>query len=64
VTVAEIDVQPAGEESGETYFTVTVREGDSSTNHRVTVTDGDHRRLGERFDSYQDLVRACFEFLL
>ena len=64
MTVAEIDVQPAGEGSGETHFTVTVREGDSTSTHRVTVTDGDYRRLGERFETYQDFVRACFEFLL
>jgi hypothetical protein len=62
--VAEIDVQPVGEGSGETHFNVTVREADSTTTHQVTVTDGDYRRMGERFDSYEDFVRACFEFLL
>lgn len=62
--MAEVDVQPAGEGSGETRYTVTIRDGDSSTTHQVTVTDGDYRRLGERHDSKEDLVRASFEFLL
>jgi hypothetical protein len=62
--MAEIDVQPAGEEGGTSRFAVTVREGDSSTTHEVTVTDGDYRRLGESYGSYQDFVHASFEFLL
>jgi hypothetical protein len=64
VTGAVIDVKPAGEGSSATHFTVTVRDGGSDTTHQVTVTDGDYRRMGERFDSYEDFVRACFEFLL
>jgi hypothetical protein len=62
--LAEVDVQPAGERNGETRYTVTIRDGDSSTTHQVTVTDGDYRRLGERHDSHEDLVRASFVFLL
>jgi hypothetical protein len=62
--VADIDIQAAGEGSGETRFRVTVREGDSTSEHEVTVTDGDYRRMGEQFDSYEDFVRASFEFLL
>ena len=62
--MAEIEVQPAGEEGGTSRFTVTVKEGDSTTTHDVTVTDGDYRRLGESYGSYQDFVRASFEFLL
>jgi hypothetical protein len=60
----EIEVQPVGEEGGRSRFTVTVREGDSTTTHDVTVTDGDYRRLGERYDAYRDFVHASFEFLL
>jgi hypothetical protein len=62
--VSEIKIESAGEGSGETRFRVTIREGDSTSDHLVTVTDGDYRRLGEGFDSYQDFVRATFEFLL
>jgi hypothetical protein len=62
--MAEIEIEAAGEGSGKTRFRVTVREGDSSSEHEVTVTDGDYRRLGERYDSYEDFVRATFQFLL
>jgi hypothetical protein len=57
-------IEPAGEGGGATRFLVTVTEGGSSSTHEVTVTDRDYRRLGERFDSYEELVRASMEFLL
>ena len=62
--MSEIQIKLAGEGSGATRFHVTVREGDSSSDHVVTVTDGDYRRMGEGYDSYEDFVRVTFEFLL
>ena len=62
--VAEIQIEQAGEGGGATRFLVTVSEPGTSSTHEVTVTDGDYRRLGEGFDSYENFVRASFEFLL
>jgi hypothetical protein len=62
--VAQMQIEQVGEGGGATRFLVTVSERGSSSTHEVTVTDGDYRRLGEGFDSYQDLVRASIEFLL
>jgi hypothetical protein len=61
--VADIDVRlvDPGERS---TFEVTVTEGDSSTTHRVTVSDVEIGRPGAGYDSEQDFVRGCFEFLL
>jgi hypothetical protein len=58
--VAEITVTREGAER----FHVVVREGDSSTEHTVTLTTADHERLGSGRRSPEDLVRAGFEFLL
>jgi hypothetical protein len=61
--VADIDVRLI--EPGErTRWEVTVTEGGSSTTHEVTLSDVDMGRLGAGHDSEQELVRACFEFLL
>jgi hypothetical protein len=58
--VAEIIVTREGAER----FHVTIREGDASTEHDVTLTSADHERLGAGHRSPEDLVRAGFEFLL
>lgn len=58
--MAEITVTPLGTER----FRVTVREGDSSTEHDVTLGAADHERLGDGRRSPEELVRAGFEFLL
>lgn len=51
-------------EPGETTrFRVRVAEGDSTTEHEVTVTDTD-LRLAAGYPSTQAFVRACFEFML
>jgi hypothetical protein len=61
--MAEIEVTPA--EPGETTrFRVRVAEGDSTTEHEVTVTDADLHRLAAGYPSAQAFVRACFEFML
>lgn len=58
--MAEITVTSEGAER----FHVTVREGDASTEHDVTLTTADHERLGAGHRSAEELVRAGFEFLL
>jgi hypothetical protein len=61
--VTEIEVSPVV--PGDTSeFRVRVTEGDSATEHEVTVTDADLHRLATGHASTQDFVRACFEFLL
>lgn len=58
--MADIRVQPAGSNA----FTVRVLDGGSETTHRVTVTPSDFQRLGEGYGSPEELLRACFDFLL
>ena len=58
--MAEISVT---RESAE-RFHVTIREGDASTEHTVTLTSADHERLGDGHRSPEEVVRAAFEFLL
>jgi hypothetical protein len=45
-------------------FAVHVREGDSRTDHDVTLASHDLDRLGARYASAEEFVRACFDFLL
>jgi hypothetical protein len=44
-------------------FDVAVREGDATTEHAITVSEGDLERLGAG-RSPEAFVRACFAFLL
>jgi hypothetical protein len=61
--MADIDVKLS--EPGEvSTFEVTVTEGGSSTEHRVTLSDIEVGRLGAGYGNEQDFIRACFEFLL
>lgn len=62
--MAEIHVERRGDANGVMRFSVRVREGDSSTDHDVTLSPHDLDRLGSRYASPEDLVRASFEFLL
>jgi hypothetical protein len=60
--MAEIAVMRTGD--GEPMgFDVTIVENGSSTEHRVTLSRSDLERLGSG-RSPEDLVRACFGFLL
>ena len=45
-------------------FSIRVLEGESDTTHDVTLTDEDLARLGAAYDSPEDFLRACFDFLL
>jgi hypothetical protein len=61
--MADIDVRLV--EPGErSRWEVTVTEGGTSTRHEVTVSDVEVGRLGTGYDTEQEFVRACFEFLL
>jgi hypothetical protein len=61
--MADIHVRLA--EPGEvSAFEVTVTEADTSTTHRVTVSDMEIGRLAVGYSNEQDFIRACFEFLL
>lgn len=61
---AEIDVKKT-ETRGTYDFQVTVQEGRSSTQHRVSLSKADHERLvGDSGASPERLVSASFRFLL
>lgn len=52
-------------ESGEPlHFSVTVREGNGETRHRVTMDRSTHARLGRGTATPEACVRAAFAFLL
>ena len=58
--MAEITVTPLDPER----FRVVVAEEGSSTQHEVSVSAADLRRLGDGYGSPEAFVRACFVFLL
>jgi hypothetical protein len=62
--VAEIDVARQPDIDGASRFRVRVREGDSSTEHDVTLSAHDLDRLASRYPSPEAFVEACFAFLL
>ena len=62
--MAEIEVQRSDVERFMSRFHVEVTEGGGSTHHDVTLSSSDFERLGVAYHSPEDLVRACFEFLL
>ena len=57
-----VEITVAAVESGR--FTVAVREDGSETQHDVTVSEENLRRLGAGYESPKAFVHACFEFLL
>lgn len=57
-------MKPREVTGGVMRFIVTVREGDSATEHDVTLGATDLDRLGVTYRSPEELVRACFTFLL
>ena len=61
--MAKVDVQRTNE--GEPYqFLVTVREGGTETQHRVTLRQADYERLSGGRASPEALVRESFHYLL
>lgn len=61
--MADIEVKPT-RRNGEYGFQVTVREGSSVTEHRVTLDDADYERLAAGQASPEALVTESFRFLL
>jgi hypothetical protein len=59
----DIRVTEAGRDQGWT-FDVEVSEGGSSTRHRVTLAEGTHDKLSDGRHPPQEVVHACFRFLL
>jgi hypothetical protein len=61
--MADIEVRRE-EGAGPTVFAVRVSEGETATEHRVSMGDADLERLAGGYPSAEDFMRACFEFLL
>ena len=61
--MAEILVTKSGRVDGY-EFQVTVEEGRSETQHHVTLTESDYRRLAGGEASPEELVPESFRFLL
>jgi hypothetical protein len=57
--MAEILVRPEGD-----GYLVRVSEGGSESRHLVTVSDEDLELLGAGYGSAEELIEACFRFLL
>jgi hypothetical protein len=62
--VAEITVKRNDVELFMSTFHVTVRDDESTSEHDVTVSASDYERLGAKYRTPEEFVRACFEFLL
>jgi hypothetical protein len=62
--MAEITVQRRDGEPLMSAFRVTIRDDEATTEHDVTLSASDYERLGAKFRTPDDFVRACFEFLL
>lgn len=45
-------------------FSVRLDDGASASVHEVTLSTSDFERLGGRYPSAEEFVRACFEFLV
>ncbi|MGH2683114.1 MAG: hypothetical protein ACRDIX_07760 [Actinomycetota bacterium] len=61
--MADIAVERTGA-NGQIVFDVRVMDGSSESRHEVTLSEEDYRQLGEGYDSPEEFVTACFEFLL
>ena len=62
--MSEIEVTRTDVEQFLSQFHVRVTDAGSTTEHDVTLSRGDHERLGGGFPSPDAFIRACFEFLL
>jgi len=63
--MAEIDVRRRDVDPSTSSFVVTVRDEDGGgSTHDVSLSVADFERLGGRYRSPEEFVRACIEFLL
>lgn len=60
----EIEVSRTDVEQFLSRFHVRVTDDGSTTEHDVTLSRGDHERLGGGYTNPDAFIRACFEFLL
>jgi hypothetical protein len=60
----EIEVSRVDVEQFLSRFHVKVSDDDGTTEHDVTLSRADHDRLGIRYPSPEEFIRACFAFLL
>ena len=59
------DIEVKSSDRGDAFeFQVTVREGKSQTQHRVTLDKADYERLARDQASPEELVSESFRFLL
>ena len=63
-TPAEVAVSREDVDRLRSWFAVIVTDGRGSSEHAVTLSASDWERLGRGYRSPEELVRACFEFLL
>lgn len=61
--MADIEVIDTHKKGG-LEFLVRVREGESSTEHRVTMAESQFEKLGHGAIEPNELIRAAFKFLL
>ncbi len=62
--MAEIKIKEQKETEGSWRFEVEIKEGDSRTNHLVTVNRDYFAEFSDKFSSPEELVKKSFEFLL
>ncbi|HJP65224.1 MAG TPA: hypothetical protein VKA30_02845 [Actinomycetota bacterium] len=62
--MADIQVEPTGEQDGRLTFVVTVGQAGDTTTHHVTLGRSDLDRWSSSDESPDGFVRRCFEFLL
>jgi hypothetical protein len=60
----EIEVSRTDVEQFLSRFHVRVTDDAGTTEHDVTLSRGDHERLGGGYPNPDAFIRACFEFLL
>jgi hypothetical protein len=60
----DIHVTAAEESLNGLMHIVTVKEGNTSTSHRVTVPQAYWEKFSKTYKTSEELVRASFEFLL
>ena len=62
--MADISVTQLSHEDDKYIFEIDVREADSETKHKVTVSESDYDEITGGKIAPQELVRKSFEFLL
>ncbi len=61
--MSEIKINKTKEDNRHRTFSVQILEGDSSTEHQVSLSNHDYRRLSQR-KTPEEFIKKTFEFLL